>query len=239
MKARRLCLQPVTLEDLEPTTCRMLVPAPQRCTSATSRKAFKGSRGHFLFTAARPGNEESLQEGKPLITNISCLFPPDPAYHSPSLASWATNGGPTSGGPSNLFIKDLQGRVPQTCLCCRFFSIYTVSPLRGAHRFFSATQISSVPENTRRKSGGTGKKEDQRQVSSSGQELEDLPPTPAAAPKQTPDIYQHHGSPVPDAGDADSNIRQRGISAGDRGGEDGRGLGDGREQTSDMKVFES
>lgn len=67
-----------------------------------------------------------MLKGKALITNISCLLPPDPAaYHSPSLASAATNG-----GLRNVFIKDLQGRVPHTCLYSRFCSIKLIDSYR-------------------------------------------------------------------------------------------------------------
>ena len=67
-----------------------------------------------------------MLEGKAVITNISCLLPPDPAaYHSPSLASGATNG-----GLHNVFIKDLQGRVPHTCLYSRSCFIKLIDSYR-------------------------------------------------------------------------------------------------------------
>ena len=67
-----------------------------------------------------------MPEGKALITNISCLLPPDPAaYHSPSLARGATNS-----GLLDVFIKDLQGRVPHTCLSSRFCSIKLIDSYR-------------------------------------------------------------------------------------------------------------
>ena len=60
------------------------------------------------YPTAGSGFEGSLQEGKPLITNISCPFASDLANHSPSLSCRATKG-----GHSNLFTKDRQRRVPR------------------------------------------------------------------------------------------------------------------------------
>lgn len=93
------------------------------------------------YSTAGSGYKESLQEGKPLITNISCLFAPDPAYHSPSPSGWATNG-----GRSNVFTNDLQRRVPRPVSSPDSSPSTPVSLLWGAHRFLQATQNGSVTE---------------------------------------------------------------------------------------------
>lgn len=57
-----------------------------------------------------------------------------------------------------------------------------------------------------------------------------MPPALAAAPKQSPDIYQHRGSPVPHTRDADSNIGQIVLLAGRQRGRRGRERSRGRER---------